>query len=252
MPRAFVDAPLFPGARVTLTGEDGHHFSRVLRARPGEELALASGGRAHLAEVVAVDARRGWVEVVVGALLPSSEPRRPVYLVQGLAKGDKIEAVIQHNTEAGAAGFAVLAAARSVVRLDGRRAEERLVRWRRIAREAASQAQRDAIPEVAYASGVDEVMRWLEARSVRRVFLLDEQEVARGLRQALEDPAAGGGDGPIAIAIGPEGGWDDAERAGFMAHGAAPVTLGRRILRTETAGLAALAAILYHDGEFRR
>ncbi|WP_290586989.1 RsmE family RNA methyltransferase [Alicyclobacillus sp.] len=253
MPRVFVDEPITPGARHTVGGEDGHHYARVLRVRRGEVLAVASGGRAYRCEVAAVDARAGRVDIVVGDPLPPAEPRRPVFLLQGLAKGDKIESVIQHNTEAGAAGFCVLAAARSVVRLDARRAEERCVRWRRVAREAAAQAQRDIVPEVGFAGQLDQAMAWLSARGVARVLLLDELESARGFRQALEEASAGeGGGAAIAVAVGPEGGWDDRERTRFLELGAVAVTLGPRILRTETAGLAAVSAILYHDGEFRR
>jgi 16S rRNA (uracil1498-N3)-methyltransferase len=247
MPRIFVPAEPVPGEALRIGGEDGHHFTRVLRARIGEVLAVTGGGRAYLARILDIDKAAGELVVIPESPLPSHESRYPVYLVQGLAKGDKIETIVQKATEIGVAGFLLMQTARSVVRFDRGRKAAKQDRWQRVAKEAAAQAQRDVVPVVEVALTETEVAAWLRANGISRLFLLDEAEERLGLKQALRQVTAGlDGGGAIAIAVGPEGGWDDAERILWRAEfGAVPVTLGPRILRTETAGIAAAAAILY-------
>lgn len=252
MPRVFVDDPLATGAAYCLRGADGHHYARVLRVQPGEALAVAGSAGPFLGEVVAVDPRQGEVFLHIKEPLPRHEPQHAVWLVQGLAKGDKIEAVIQHGTELGAAGFLVYAAARSVVRLDARRAAEKCARWQRIAREAAGQAQRDRVPVVAWAPDWAALQVWLDQIGNRRVAWLDEEEQTFSLRQCLSRWDEAALPAPTVLAVGPEGGWSDAERDAWRALGACGVTLGPRTLRTETAGWAALSAVFFHYGELGR
>ncbi|MCL6593767.1 MAG: 16S rRNA (uracil(1498)-N(3))-methyltransferase [Alicyclobacillus sp.] len=249
MPRVFVDEPLVPGGTYRLRGSDGHHYARVLRVQRGEAVAVSGLNGPFLGEVTAVDPRQGEVLLHIQAPLPRHEPQHAVWLVQGLAKGDKIEAVIQHGTELGAAGFLVYAAARSVVRLDAQRAAEKCARWQRIAREAAGQAQRDCVPTVAWVPDWPALQAWLAKLGSQRVAWLDEAEQAFSLRKCLAAWDAAGLPAPTVLGVGPEGGWTHAERDAWQALGARGVTLGPRTLRTETAGWAALSAVLFHYGE---
>ncbi|RIV25862.1 16S rRNA (uracil(1498)-N(3))-methyltransferase [Alicyclobacillaceae bacterium I2511] len=260
MPRAFVNQPLKPGVTLTLAGPEGHHFARVLRVRVGEQVALVVTGQGYLARVEAVDGKCGEVICRVQAAIPSHEPRVQVYILQGLAKGDKLDFVLQHGTETGAAGFCVFASARSVGKLQPNKALSRQTRWERITLEAASQSQRDRIPSVHYADDWQQACQWVYSLHPQRVICLDEQASAVSLAEALQNLPAPKTDcepcsttfiGPVVVlAVGPEGGWDDQERQKFVEQlTAVSVTLGPRILRTESAGLVALAAVMYHFGE---
>ncbi|WP_051343603.1 RsmE family RNA methyltransferase [Alicyclobacillus herbarius] len=250
MPRVFVDQEPQIGQRLTVDGEDGHHFARVLRARVGEPVAVAGSGRACLGRIVEIDRDAGAMVVLPEEELPGHEPALKLYLIQGLAKGDKIESIVQKGTELGMAGFVLLQTNRSVARVEPRRAEAKLARWRRVAREAAAQAQRDVIPKVELVYSISEAATWLQSLGVERVFLLDEEEDSYGLRTAVQTGLMAGGPLRAAVAVGPEGGWSDVERKAWAEIArAASVTLGPRILRTETAGIAAAAAILYEFHE---
>ena len=166
-----------------------------------------------------------------------------ITLFQGLAKGDKVETVIQHGTELGVCGFVPVASSRAVVKLEPKKAVERVERWQRIAREAAEQSRRGAVPAVA------EVVSWKQAAARCRDYdlaLVPWEEGGEPLKTVLE---AHPGAKTVAVFIGPEGGLSPDEVALAREHGARAVTLGPRILRTETAGLAAAAAILYALGD---
>lgn len=244
MPRVFLNEVLEVGLTVSIQGEDGHHFSRVLRVRSGEQVALASQGQGYLGEITGVDS--GVVQVRVLGHLPSHEPVSPVYLVQGLAKGDKIDVIIQHNTELGVAGFLLVETKRSVVKWDTKKRAAKVERWQKIAKEAASQAQRDTVPLVRAASCVEEIRGFLASLSASQLLFLDEDENETGLGAAL----AGVENASTVLVVGPEGGWDGAERQTWVNDfGATAVTLGPRTLRTETAGFAAVAAVLHHNRE---
>lgn len=256
MPRVFVDATLRSGQSVTVAGDDGHHFARVLRAKIGEPMVVAGQGHAFLGEIAHVDAQAGQVTLTLGESLPPHEPTTRILLLQALAKGDKVEEILQKCTEAGVTDFVVMATDRSVVQLDDRKATARLMRWQRLVREAAAQSQRDRVPTVAYTRSqaeTEERVRWFQADCV---LLLDELETQRGIQIFLQAKLRSDVAGPdwaprsIAVAVGPEGGWTDAERA-WMASAleATSITLGPRIFRTETAGLAAVCAILSQAGD---
>ncbi|WP_245632736.1 RsmE family RNA methyltransferase [Alicyclobacillus kakegawensis] len=250
MPRVFIPHPPELGRTIWVEGDDGHHFARVLRARIGEQVAVAGGGVACLARIVEVDKQAPAFALLPERVLPSHEPGVPVYLIQGLAKGDKIDSIIQQATEIGVAGFLLLQAEHSVARVEPGRAEAKLTRWRRVARGAAAQSQRDVIPGVDLAFTVVDAARWLQSRAVWSPFLLDEAETSHGLRAAVAAARGRGDKAAMAVVVGPEGGWSDAERREWaIACEAVPVTLGPRILRTETAGPAAVAAILYELDE---
>lgn len=235
------------GDRVVLDRDDSHHLLQVLRARPGEAFTAAVGGTAYRCALAGAEGGRA-VGRILGQEPVRSEPPLYVTVFQGLAKGDKLEQVVQHGTELGAAAFVPVACARSVVRLDPDRAAARVQRWQRIAREAAQQARRGQVP------AVEPVCAW-EAAAARAgsfdlALVLWEQEAGQpGLAALLAGLRPGA---RLALYVGPEGGLTEQEVAAAVAAGARTVGLGPRILRTETAALAALAAILYAVGDLGR
>lgn len=230
------------GARVTLGKEDSHHLLRVMRAEPGEPFVVLAEGVQYDCRLAGAEEGRAVGEVL--AQRPATgEPPVKITLFQGLAKGEKMETVVQHCTELGVCGFVPVATSRAVVKLEPKKAAERVERWQKIAREAAEQSRRGAVPTVA------PVASWKEAAARCGSFdlaVVPWEEGGRPLRELLtENPGARS----IAVFIGPEGGLSPEEVDLARQKGAVAVTLGPRILRTETAGLAAAAAILYALGD---
>jgi len=242
MVRLLVEEAAGGAGEVSLAGPRLHYLRAVLRLREGDALEVFDGrGGAYDARV----ARLGAEEARV-ALGPRREapPRRRISVVQGLPKAEKLELVIQKGTELGAAAFAPAFAARSVVKLDGARAKDRTRRWRAIAEEAARQCGRADVPEV---HPPRPLLEAVQALGPARVMVLDEEErVARlGEAHALVAPSDA-----LVLVVGPEGGLAREEISGLVASaGAVPVSLGRLVLRTETAALAALAVLRHLDGE---
>jgi 16S rRNA (uracil1498-N3)-methyltransferase len=238
--RFFVDR--VEGDRVLLGKGDSHHLLRVMRAQPGDDFTVLVGGVQYECRLTGVG--EGHAEGTVVASRPASgEPPVKVTLFQGLAKGDKLETVIQHGTEIGISEFVPVASRRSVVKLEPKKAAERVERWQRIAREAAEQSRRGAVPRVA------PVASWQEAVARCGEFelaLVPWEEGGEPLGEVLKGAP---GTRSVALFIGPEGGLSPEEVAQAGAHGARAVTLGPRILRTETAGLAAAVAILFALGD---
>lgn len=226
-----------PGA-VRLDGPRFHHLIRVLRVRAGERLELFDGrGTVFPAEVEQVDTDAATLKVGPGVPQPVAPG---ITIVQGLPKAEKLEWVLQKGTELGAAAFAPVFTERCVVKPSGRE-DAKVQRWQKIAEEAARQSGRADVPTVLPPRPLLDAVRALAPGT--RVLVLDEEEEERSLSSA-----AGEG-GPLALVIGPEGGLARSEVQALAALGALGVTLGRRVLRTETAALAALAVLLHLQGE---
>lgn len=225
-------------ATATLVGLQAAHLSRVLRAQPGMEADVVAGGRVFHAEVAAV--QDGEVRFNLIAEL-KAEPALPVTLVMAIYKFDHMEWAIEKATELGVASVAPVIARRSEKHLV-QAADKRSERWRRIAHEASQQARRCDVP-IIY-DPVSLAVRARSSSSATRI-VLAEQERSTTLRFALEEAiAAADTDMPaLDIAIGPEGGWAPEEEALFDANGWRAVSLGPRILRAETAAIAALAVV---------
>ncbi|WP_163784504.1 16S rRNA (uracil(1498)-N(3))-methyltransferase [Myxococcus vastator] len=242
MVRLFAPLPEPAPAEVELTGERRHYLLQVLRLEEGDALEVFDGkGRAFEARVAHVTPDVVRVTLGTARVAP---PRREVSILQGLPKGDKLELVLQKGTELGATAFLPVATARSVVKLEPRRAEERTSRWTKIVEEAARQCRRNDVPRVATPAPLVDAARSLSPGTT--LLVLDEEESAVPLGEAFR--AAGVGTA-VALVIGPEGGLAREEVEALKALGARPVTLGARILRTETAALAALAVMMHLDGE---
>ena len=242
MTRFFVADGAVVGDRVVLGRDDSHHLLKVMRAQLGEAFAVLTGGVEYECRLVGVEEGRA-VGAVAGARPAAGEPPVRITLMQGLAKGEKMETIIQHGTELGVSEFVPVATSRAIVKLEPKKAAERVERWERIAREAAEQCRRGAVP------GVAPVATWREAVARCGEFdlvLVPWEEGGEQLKAVL---GATAGVRSVAVFIGPEGGLSPEEVALARSHGAQAVTLGPRILRTETAGLAAVAAILYALGD---
>lgn len=237
---------LVPGAAeggVTVEGPRFHYLSRVLRLEAGDGLEVFDGtGHAFDAKLVSVGETSAQL-----ALGPSRDAptARAITVVQGLPKGDKLELVLQKGTELGVAAFAPAACTRSVVKLDEKAAASRVARWRKIVEEAARQSGRADVPHVEAPAPLATAIAQLAPGTA--VFVLDEAERAVTLSQAFA--ALEGARTPVALVIGPEGGLDRAEVDALADRGAVPVTLGRLVLRTETAALAAVSVLRHLDGE---
>lgn len=232
-----------PGETARLLSEEAKHASQVLRLRPGEEIfAVDESGARFLAELTEVGKAECACEIKEA--LPDNEPPVRVTLYQGLPKADKLDFIVQKLTELGASRVAPVKMERCVVKLDGKDAEKRQGRLQKIAREAAKQCKRGRAPEVL------PPMTWkqLEAAMRGHDLLLVPWEDAEGYglcAARAEFPNAR----DIGIVIGPEGGMSAAEVDALRELGAKPVTLGPRILRTETAAVAACAMTMMLWGD---
>jgi 16S rRNA (uracil1498-N3)-methyltransferase len=237
-----VSAPLFlidalpTGSSCTLDGPEGHHAATVQRLRVGERLILADGrGATATAEVTAVG--RGSVELTVLSRTAAVAPDPRLVVVQGIAKGDRGELAVQAMTEIGVDEIVPWAASRSVAQWRGDRGAKARDKWVSTAREAAKQARRSWLPTVAGAPDCSTKQVAARLSGAAAAFVLHEEATDR--LSTAELPAAG----EIVLVVGPEGGISDAERDAFVAAGATAVRLGTEVLRTSTAGVAALAVL---------
>lgn len=225
----------------TITAAQAEHLARVLRARPGMEADVVAGGRVFHAEIAAVtQGERSEVRFNLIAEA-EAEPALPITLVLSVYKFDCMEWAIEKATELGVAAIAPVIARRTDRRL-AQSAEKRVERWRRIAHEAAQQSRRSDVPAIEEPRPLAERVR--AAASAHRI-VLAEQERTTTLRNLVDAAAEAAGDEmpTLEIAIGPEGGWAPEEGSLFDANGWRAVTLGPRILRAETAAIAALAVV---------
>lgn len=234
--------------RARLDGEEAGHLSRVLRLGPGDEVIACDGaGRDYRARVLQADPKQALLELIE-PMDNAAEPRLRVTLYQGLPKAGKLETVIQKATELGAARVVPIQAARSVVKIQPDRQGERVARYQRVAYEACKQCGRARVPEVSAP------MSFAQAEGMLRgheMLLLPWEQAREGSLYAALAAArdAGAPVGDVGLVIGPEGGLAPEEVAYLEGLGAKTVTLGARILRTETAAVAALACVMFALGE---
>ena len=236
MKRLFV-APELLAERLSLTKEQQHYLREVLRLPDGAELEIFDGRGASFRATLQGESLH------VGEKLATRAGGLDVVLVQALAKGEKMDLVVQKATELGAARIVPLLSERATVRLDKQRGESKRLRWQRIAQEAARQCGRADVPRVEAPWQWDAVLALLRDDPQRRGLLLDPEEKTLRLGQAVV------GAERFLLAVGPEGGFSAQERQTALRGGLVAAGLGPRVLRTETAGLAALAVILHVHGE---
>ena len=242
MHRFYLDGTAEPGALVPMAEEDARHCLRVLRLKPGDEVEALADGRRFAA---VIDSADGGVTLRVGEERPSTESRLRVTLFQGLPKADKMELICQKAVELGADAVVPVLMTRSVSRPDAADGRKKRDRWQKIAREAGKQAGRcrqTRIAEPVSLAACAKELAGLDAAVVP----WEEESGFTLKRFASEHP----GITTLGIVIGPEGGITPEEIETLKAAGCLPVTLGPRILRTETAGLAALSAVMCLYGEW--
>jgi 16S rRNA (uracil1498-N3)-methyltransferase len=222
-------ADTYDDTTATLKGEQAEHLARVLRAAPGMVFDVVAGGHLHRAEVARVA-----TDAVVFTLHEEmdAESALPVTLLLSIFKFDHMEWAIEKATELGVARIVPVIARRTEKHL-AHAADKRVDRWRRIAREAAQQSRRSDVPEIAGPMTLK--LAAAEIESGLKI-LFDETETERGVSDVLKEA-----NGAVAFAFGPEGGWTQEERALLIDSQWQPVTLGPRILRAETAAIAAMA-----------
>ncbi|MCW2775164.1 MAG: Ribosomal small subunit methyltransferase [Nocardioides sp.] len=223
------------GGEVTVGGDEAHHAVAVRRLRVGERVVLTDGAGTSVVGDVASTGKR--VFAVTVASVTSVEPAQPsVVVVQAVPKGDRGELAVEVLTEVGVAGIVPWSASRSVAVWKGERATKALARWRSTAREAAKQARRSWFPEVAELASTSDVVALLAGVDLA-VVLHEEASIPLA---SFEVPDVG----RIVVVVGPEGGLSPDEIEAFVAAGAVSVRLGAEVLRTSTAGVAAVSAIL--------
>ena len=239
MPRFFVDGPPEDGMLV-LRGEDAHHAGRVLRLRPGEAVTLCDGRGTDYDCTVETVEKDAVACRVLDSHPADTEPKQRLTLCMALPKGDKMEFIVQKAVELGASEIVPYLSKNCVSRPG--KTDKKVERWRKIASEAAKQCGRGVLPAVHEVLPVAEA--FARAAQSETALFLYENENKTGLRDAL---AAGLGK-TVSLMVGPEGGFTPAEAEAAKAAGLVSVWLGTRILRCETAPVAALAAVLYAGG----
>ncbi len=240
--RLHAELPLAVGAELALPPQAGDHATRVLRLSEGDPLVLFNGdGCDYQASIRAIGKREVTVRVSSRKLLSNESPLSLI-LAQGIARGDKMDLIVQKATELGVAGIMPLLTERSEVKLDPARALKRLSHWRAVAASACEQSGRARIPEIWPAATLPAWLDTLPDDGALRLALLPEGTLAC---RKLHFTMAGG-----ILVVGPEGGLGERDVTALLEAGFAGLRLGPRILRTETAGMAALASLqaLHGDG----
>lgn len=242
MPKYFVLPENITGDSVVITGEDAKHLATVLRSEQGDCVEVCDGcGTDYSCEITNVDKKE--ITLKIKEKNPcQSEPKTKITLFQGLPKADKMELIIQKCVELGIEKIVPVATHRAVVKLDKKDSGKKIERWQKIAESAAKQSGRGIIPQIG------DVVTFKEAVKLgvmaQGAIIPYEHEEKRGIREFAESFSGS----EVAIFIGPEGGFADEEIALAMENGILSVSLGKRILRTETAGMATVAILLYELG----
>ena len=241
MARVFVPQEQIKEDNITITGQDAKHIAAVLRCGIGDNLEVICEGLIYETEIVAIE--KGLVRAKVIAI-PDIQVEQPIeiYLLQGLPKGDKLEWIIQKSVELGVFQILPVAMERSVSLLTAEKGKKKQQRWQAIAGEAGKQCRRNHIPEVVIPQGLEQALQSLPKNC--KIVAPWEEEQEQGMGDFLsQSPAA------VAIIIGPEGGISQKEIDLIRSYGGTTVTMGPRIMRTETAAIAAITMVAYRWGD---
>ena len=237
----FVPPENIQGSRIVITGEDVNHIKNVLRMKIGEEIAVSNGsdGREYRCGIEEIG------EEIVCSLRFIKEdgvelPSR-ITLFQGLPKADKMELIIQKAVELGAYEIVPVSMVRSVVKLDEKKKHSRITRWQAISEAAAKQSKRSLIPQIRDVMTMRQAIEYAKKMDI----LFIPYELAEDMSKTRELFSSIKPGNHIGFFIGPEGGFDKSEIQYALEAGVKPVTLGKRILRTETAGMAVLSILMY-------
>lgn len=242
MHQFFVEPENIQGNKIVITGEDVNHIKNVLRMKVGDEIAVSNGvdGKEYRCGIVSISE-----EVLCelrfvkedGVELPSK-----ITLFQGLPKADKMELIVQKAVELGVYEIVPVSMGRCIVKLDEKKQKSKISRWQGIAESAAKQSKRRIVPQVTSVMSMKEACKYASEMDIVLVpyELAEDMPKTRELIEAIKPGQK------IGFFIGPEGGFEEMEIALAMEAGAKPITLGKRILRTETAGFTVLSILMYH------
>lgn len=231
-----------PDKCVVIVGSDVNHIKNVLRMRVGEELNVSNGrdGKEYRCGILTLEEDRVLCELRFIKEENVELPSR-IFLFQGLPKADKMELIVQKAVELGVYRIIPVAAKRCVVKLDERKGASKVARWQGIAEAAAKQSKRGIIPEVSGVMGFHQAVKMASDMDVRLI----PYELAEGMERTRERISGLLPGQDIAVFIGPEGGFEESEIQLALENGIEPITLGKRILRTETAGMTVLSWMVY-------
>lgn len=241
MNQFFVEASQIQGSQIIIEGADVNHIKNVLRMKRGEEIMISNGTDRHYICSVMDICETQVITKIIDIDTNSSELPVKLYLFQGLPKADKMELIIQKSVELGVYEIIPVAMKRCVVKLDAKKEKSKLSRWQGIAESAAKQSKRMLIPNIS------EVMNFKEAVAYAKGldYNIIPYEFANGMEKSKQVVKSLGQYKRVGIFIGPEGGFEESEIAYAKENGMQIISLGRRILRTETAGLTALSIIMF-------
>lgn len=238
----FTDPSQVQGDKIEIEGTDVNHIKNVLRMKIGEKVQISDqSGKNYSCELEAFEAEKVRFQILEERESENELPSR-IYLFQGLPKSDKMEWIVQKAVELGVYEVIPVATHRAVVKLDEKKAVKKIARWNAIAEGAAKQSGRDVIPCVKEVISLENALSYAASLDL----ILMPYEDAEGMEKTRRVIGQIKPGQSIGIFIGPEGGFEETEVQKAQKSGAVPVTLGKRILRTETAGLTVLSILMYH------
>ena len=241
MYRFFVEPSQVEEHVIRIHGTDMNHIKNVLRMKIGEEILISTGEKTEYTCYIEAYEEEEVLAHIMYAQEAGYELASRIYLFQGLPKSDKMELIIQKAVELGAFSIIPVETKRCVVKLDAKKAAKKVARWQQIAESAAKQSKRMLIPEIHEVMTYKQALEFAKQLDVKLI----PYELAKGMKETREILGEIKPGQSIGIFIGPEGGFEEEEVAKALEAGAHAITLGRRILRTETAGLAILSVLMF-------
>lgn len=242
MQHFFVTPDQVKGDLIFIQGSDVNHMKNVLRMRIGEEVTISDGNnRQYLCEIKEYGGEEA-VLYIVEECNSDTELLSKIYLFQGLPKQDKMELIVQKCVELGCYEVIPVSTKRCVVKLDDKKAKKKIERWQQISESAAKQAGRGIVPEVQDVMSFKEALKYAKNLDV----ILIPYELAEGMKETKQIISEIKPGQTVGVFIGPEGGFEKEEVEQAICEGAKAITLGKRILRTETAGLTTLSVLMFH------
>lgn len=241
MNQFFVEESQIQGSEIIIEGTDVNHIKNVLRMKTGEEVMISNGTDKHYICSIMTISEQQVVAKIVDIDTNSTELPVKLYLFQGLPKADKMELIIQKSVELGVHEIIPVAMKRCVVKLDAKKEKSKLARWQGIAESAAKQSKRMVIPNISRVMNFKEAVAYAKSLDYNII----PYEFANGMERSKQVVKSLGQYKSVGIFIGPEGGFEEAEIAYAKENNMQIISLGKRILRTETAGLTALSIIMF-------
>ena len=242
MKKIFLENNELQGDYIKVNLEESNHIMNALRHKIGDEIVVSNeDDKEYITEIS--DYSEGVITLKIKDIIPLQKSELEIILYQGLCKGDKMDFIIQKATEVGISSIIPIETMRTIVKLDSGKSEKKVERWQKIASEAAKQSNAPFIPQIGSVTNIKEMINSLE-KDVKYILFWEEEKSLK-LREALNKIS----EKRIALIIGPEGGFDEKEVSFLKEKGVISVSLGEKILRTETAAIAASTCVMYHFGE---